>query len=687
MIENGTVKSVCDLCARGCGVLIEMKNGVPIKVLGDPDCPVNKGTLCIKGFASLDYLNHPDRLKTPLKRIGKRGEGKWQSISWDEALDEIASAMLKAKDEHGAESVAFIHGAAKGYRDSYPARLANAFGTPNVAWQGHVCAIPRAMGAQITYGLPMPCDFEHPPACIIVWGSNTSETLHYEYNKLTSASSRGAAIIVVDPQKTALAAKAAIWLRVRPGSDLALALGMINVIVNEQLYDKEYVEKSSVGFDKLKSHVQDYPPDKVSEITWIPAQDIIKAARLFASAKPACVYLGNGIDQSINSFQMARAGAILNAITSNIDIPGGLVRPTPVPLVKRKGPELELWDKLDADWQKTACSQFKMLPALRYLSGQNIIKGIIDEKPYPLKVLYIQGCNALLTYANAKETIDALHKLDFLAAADLFMTPTAAMADIVLPAASYLEYDSIWGGHPQQKVAQVGQCKADYEIISGLAQKLGQGEHFWNSHQDCLDYLLTPANITFDQLRKQGTVMPKTQTKKPSGFPTPSGKIELYSNRLEQWGYDPIPIYHELPETPYSKPDLAKEYPLVLTTWKVAPYRHSGGRQIKMLRSQHPEPVVSINDDTAKELGIAAGDWVYIENRRGRIKQKAVLSSDIEPRVVIADYGWWFPEKGISDLYGWSESNINVLTDNNPPYSPEMGSCNLRGILCKVYKA
>ncbi|MBT3363719.1 MAG: molybdopterin-dependent oxidoreductase [Chloroflexi bacterium] len=688
MIENGTVKSVCDICARGCGVLIDIKNGVPVKVYGDPNCSTNKGKLCIKGLASLDYLNHPDRLKTPLKRIGKRGEGKWQTFSWNEALDEIANAMLKAKEQQGAESVAFMHGAAKGYRDSYPARLANVFGTPNLAWQGHVCAVPRAMGAQFTYGTPLTCDFDHPPACVVVWGANYADTLHYNHNRLTGAAGKGAKIIVVDPQKIALAGKSAMWLRVRPGADLALALGMINVIINKSLYDKDFVDSTTIGFEQLKSHVQYYTPDKVSQITWMPADDIINAARMFATTKPACIILGNGIDQSINSFQTARAAAILNAITGNIDVPGGMIRPTPTPLVRRKGAELELWDKLPENaWNKRVSADLNLLPPVRYMAGQSIIKAIVDEKPYPIRCLYIQGCNPLLTYSNANQTYDALKKVDFLAVADMFMTPTAAMADVVLPAAGYLEYDSVEAAQPQQKVAQVGDCKSDYQMISELAVKLGLSEHFWSSEEECLDYLLKPSELTFADLRQMDKVPPKVQTKKPSDFPTPSGKIELYSGRLAQWGYDPIPAYHEQPETPYSDPELTKVYPLVLTSWKAAQYRHAGGRQIERLRKKHTDPVININTDTASKLGVSDGDWVYIENQRGKIKQKAALSSDIDPRVVIADYGWWFPEKGMSDLYGWAESNINVLTDNNPPYSPEMGSCNLRGMQCKVYKA
>jgi len=665
-----------------------MKNGVPVKVTGDPGCDTNKGKLCIKGLASLEYLNHPDRLKNPLRRIGKRGEGRWQQISWDQALDEIASMMLKAKDTYGAESIAFMHGAAKGYRDSFPARLANILGTPNVAWQGHVCAVPQMLGAQFTYGSPMVCDFDHPPACIIVWGANYAETLHYQHNRLTRAADKGTKIIVVDPKKTALVDKSTMWLRIRPGSDLALTLSMINVIINEELYDRSFVENSTIGFAQLKRHVQDYTPQKVSEITWIPEDDIVKAARMFATTKPACIKQGNGIDQGINSFQAARATAILNAITGNMDVPGGLIRPTPTPLVRRKGADLELWDKLPEHmWAKRVSAGLDLLPSIRYTAGQSIIKSIINEKPYPIKVLYIQGCNPLLTYGNANEVYDALNKVDFLVAADLFMTPTTALADVVLPAASYLEYDSVEAAQPQQKVAQVGECKSDYEMISSLAEKLGLEEHFWDSEEACLDFLLKPSGLTFENLRQMYRVPAKEQGKKPIVFPTPSGKVEIHSQRLAQMGYDPIPTYHEQPETPYGNPGLVKEYPLVLTSWKAAPYRHGGGRQIERLRKAHPEPLVSISADTASNLGIADGEWVYIENQRGRIKQKAVLSSDIDPRVIIADYGWWFPEKGVSNLYGWADSNLNVLTDNDPPYSAEMGSCNVRGVLCKVYKA
>ena len=221
-----------------------------------------------------------------------------------------------------------------------------------------------------------------------------------------------------------------------------------------------------------------------------------------------------------------------------------------------------------------------------------------------------------------------------------------------------------------------------------MARKLGLEEYFWESEEECLDYVLKPAGLSFDELRKVAIIPGNTQYRsyETKALDTPSGKIELYSNRLKEWGLDPLPAYYESPETPYSDPGLAEEYPLVLTTWKSAPYRHSGGRQIPTLRGSHPQPVVTIHPETADALGIEQGNWVYIETQRGRICQKACLTPDISRWVVGVDYAWWFPEKGADQLYGWRESNINILTDDTPPYNRELGSTNLRGILCKVYK-
>jgi anaerobic selenocysteine-containing dehydrogenase len=244
----------------------------------------------------------------------------------------------------------------------------------------------------------------------------------------------------------------------------------------------------------------------------------------------------------------------------------------------------------------------------------------------------------------------------------------------------------------QRKVAQIGECRSDHEIINGLAKKLGLEEYFWGSIDDFWDAILEPAGLTFEEFKRIGLFTGKGDKSKyriyeRSGFKTPSGRVELYSGQLEEGGFDPLPSYNEPPETPYSAPELAKEYPLQCTTRKSAVYRHSGGRQIPSLRRSHPEPVVTIHPETATKLGIEDGDWVYIETERGRIKQKADLSTGVDPRVVVLDHAWWFPERGEAELFGWAESNYNVLTNDKPPFNREMGSANLRGFACNVYKA
>jgi len=690
------IKSSCSLCYSGCGVLVHLVDGKVIKIGGNPDSPVNKGKLCSKALTSLELLYHPNRLKHPLRRAGERGAGKWQQISWDEALNTIANEFIKARDKYGAESIALLVGSMKGVKDSYLHRLGSAFGTPNHAYSGHVCWVPGLLSWRVTCGaFPHP-DMDYPPACILNWGLDSSGSFFWLHEWILRVRDEGARLIVIDPRKTELAAKADLWLRLRPGTDLALALAMINVIISEGLFDREFVDKWTVGFDELKVHVQDYPPEKVAEITWVPAETIRQAARIYATNKPATVGLwGNALDTNVNSFEAGRTLAILAAITGNFDVPGGESPRRPSGLFGRLRPELRMIDKLPpGQYEKRADANLKLIPLQLQITLESVIRAILDEEPYPIRVLYLQATNMLLTSPNAKEVYRALNKVDFLAVAELFMTPTTELADIVLPAGSYLEVDDVIEASSsqtvsvQQKVTQIGECWSDTKILIELAKKLGLGDYFPDNEKQSLDAVLKPVGITFDEFREIGTISPAKRYRKykTDGFPTPSGKVELYSSQLKEWGFDPLPIYRELPETPYSDPELAKEYPLIYTSRKWENYRHSQGRQIPALRGIHPEPITEIHPETASKLGIKDGDWVYIETKRGRIRQKAVVTADIDPRVVVVDYGWWYPEKGASELYGWAESNINILTDNKPPYNREMGSCNLRGTLCKVYK-
>jgi anaerobic selenocysteine-containing dehydrogenase len=711
MATTQVVKSVCGLCVGSCGVLVTLEEGKAVDIKGDPESQPNQGALCPIGRASLEYLYHPDRLAYPLRRAGGRGEGKWQQISWDEAFNLAAEALNKVKQKYSPEAVAMVQGSAKGSMDTHLVRLANAFGTPNVVCAEQVCHMPRVVAAELTFGFFPSADYGYPPACIISWGANDAETHFFRHKGLVQAVNRGAKLIAIDPRETEVTRMADLWLRVRPGSDLALALAMINVIINEGLYDKDFVDKWTIGFDKLKIHVQDYPPEKAAKITWVPADLIVKAARLYATNKPGHIEWGNALDHNVNSFQASRAISILMAITGNLGVPGGEVESrgsgyrfgdtesSESGVLGRWSSQMELRDKIPREKRKSKVgADLNMLPDVRYILPHSFIKSVLEGDPYHIRAAFVQASNPMSCWPNTQEAYRALKKLDFLAVSDMFMTPTAALADIVFPVASYLEFDGIQmppNGvvvQLQRKVAQIGECRSDHEIINGLAKKLGLKEYFWGSIDDFWDVILEPVGLTFKEFKKIGLFTGKEKQPnqyrryEQNGFKTPSGKVELYSSRLKEWGFDPLPTYYEPPETHYSDPELAKEYPLIFITWKRKPYRHSGGRQVASLRGSHPEPIIMIHPETADKLGIKEGDWVYIETKRGRIRQKAALTASIDPRIVGVDYGWWFPEKGVSELYGWSESNVNILTNDKPPFNREMGSSNLRGFLCKVYK-
>jgi len=696
-VENRVVRTICQECRNGCGMKVYVEGGKAVRVESAPDSRGASAKFCDRAKASLERLHSPSRLLYPQKRTGEKGEGKWQRITWDEALDTIARKFTEAKEKYGAESVSLAKGMYGRHAD-YVSRLGNVFGTPNVTSIDNTCYIPSASGRLMTYGFDGMPDIAGNPECVLCWGNSANPPLR-----------EGSKLIVVNVLETAAAKRADIWLRPRPGTDLALALGMLNVIVNEKLYNKDFVDKWTVGFDKLGKHVQQYPPEKIAEITWVPAEKIIEAARLFTRYQRACLWNGNASEDTYNSTQCARAFSIIQAICGMLDIPGGtshiegtiLYEGTDRDILRHKLPAGQNLKKLGAEmnyypsheiWDSIVWKPVEVRP-------QHVLTAILEKKPYPVQVLGVFGSNPVLTWSNSKRVFEALKKADFLVVADLIITPTAALADIVLPVASYMETDAVvvtgmgtgaFYLEPQQKVVQVGECRSNLEIIRGLAVKLGLGEYFAEDLNALLDNYLKPVGMTFDELcRRPGIISSTVKYRKylEKGFNTPSGKVEIYSSLCEQWGYEPLPIYHEPEETPVSAPEMLKEYPLVLANPHEANYVHSQDRYLQEIRKNKPEPLVAIHPDTAAGLGIAEGDWVFIESKRGRIKQKATLDKGLDPRVASVGYGWWYPERGIAEMYGWDEANLNILTDDSPPYSPEIGSPKMRGFLCKVYKA
>jgi len=651
-------------------------------------------------------LYHPDRLKYPLKRLGARGEDQWQRLNWYEALDTVSEELLRVKREFGAESIVGARGTGRPYYVLFH-RFLHCLGTPNRLGFAHLCYGPRLAVSAMTCGTLPVCDYYGfdgvYPECVLVWGCNFDENGASDGMcgyQLVLTMRKGDKLIVVDPRRTSLAAKADHWLQVRPGTDDALAMGMLHTIIKEGLYDKDFVNKWTIGFDKLVERIEGYSPEKVAEITWIPAQAIRSAARMYATTKPACIQWGNALDQNINTLQTVRAVHCLSAITGNLDVPGGdifLVPPTDIVTHTVHGNQsLSLHEKIIPEVRSKMIGggKYKVLDTA-VIHPRNLLDAIMSGQPYPVKALFVMGSNTLLNQTDPARTARAFKKVDFTVVTDLFMTPTAQMADILLPASSWLENDEVadihmgWCVLVRQKVAEIGECRDDKQILFDLAHRLGMSDDFpWRDVREYCDWTLEGAGLTFEEFKDLGILTGKMRYRKyeQEGFATPSGKVELRCSTLESMGYDPLPDVVEPAESPYSTPDLFKDYPLIITTGsRIQGYFCSEGRQIASLRKLNPDPVMEIHPDTASSLGIESGDWVWIESPRGRIKQRAKLTDGIHPGVVHAQHGWWFPEKEPPE-YGFTESNVNVLAADMP-CDPHTGSESLRAFLCKVYKA
>jgi len=683
-------------CARmdhgGCGLRVHVEDGKIVKVEGDQDSPLNRGTVCGKGIAQVERLNHPDRLCHPLKRIGERGEGKWERISWEEALATLSQRFLQAD----RRSIAFAQGTPKGLELFMMIRLANLLKVATVVTPGSICHMPRETAAMITCGFfPVP-DYDHPPALVIVWGSNLFQTNEEGIigSRLRRVLDQGAKLIVIDPRRTQLATRADLWLQPRPGTDLALALGMLKVIVDGGLHDWSFVDQWTVGFPELHEHLKDYSLKTLSETTWVPEQKITEAARFYARMRPACIQWGNAIEHTIQSVQTARALMILKAITGNLDSPGGNVnRPSPPTL--RPGDFVQ-GKSFPEKREELLAPEFRLAAMMGFTPSQTVVKAILSGKPYPIRMMYIQGGNPLLGYANATETYLALKKLDFLAVAEIFLTPTAQLADVVLPTATNFEFDDM--GHygmphgfllARPKVVDPpGECLPDLLILNDLGKRCGLEKFFWPDLRSCLDEVLKPAGVNYEVFKEAGMLKGnwKYKSYEHSGFATPSKKVEIFCSRLKDWGYDPLPTYRQEFSAPDSDPHRMESYPLILTSAKDPCYFHSVYRNLSSLRKLSPDPVVLLHPQTAESMGVKEGDWVHIETQRGTIRQKAAFHAELDPRVVVAAYGWWFPERKDLELSGWKESNINILTENDPPYDQTIGSTNLRAIPCHVYK-
>lgn len=679
-----------------------VENGKVVKARPSKDGPLNHGRGCVKGMNIIEQMYHPQRLLYPQKRIGPRGNGQWQRISWDEAYDTIASRMNELIRAHGPECISALTGTGR-HHLPYFFRMGNAIGTPNFSSAGGlICLGPRRTGAVMTGGLFAGVDYfgKVRPGGILVWGANPAISgadgeLQWF---IKDAAQEGIPMVVVDPKPNELTHQAKYWLRIRPGTDGALALGILNLLIQEDLYDHDFVEHYTYGFDALKERCKEYDLERVAKITDIPAADILAAARWIGTIKPLGLEQGCAFEQSVNAMDTCRAIFMIPAITGNYDVPGGFVEsmeiaPAGLPPCNEIPPEVAV---------KGLTGDYPFLKGDGMAHPYLVLEAIKTGKPYKIRGMFIHANNTLISMADAQHTYDCLKELDFLVYMDVFMNPTAELADIVLPAALWPEVDCLFCMPEfadrvllsQRKCVQVGECKSDEEFILELCRRAGWNYGF-TKQEDMMNGQIQEMirrrpelhDMTLERIQNQGYLEPERtyENYKTRGFQTPTGKFEFWSTAMEQAGADPLPSWQEPPETPASNPSLSAQYPLILTTGgRQQPYFVSNNRQIRSLRKLEPFPIVTMHPDTAAQYGISEGDWVWIENQRGRITQKAHLDSGMARNVINAQFGWWYPEAGAPD-YGWRESNANILTSAAPPYDHYLGSYQLRGLLCRVY--
>ena len=537
-----------------------------------------------------------------------------------------------------------------------------------------------------------------------------------------------------EPRVPRVAQDADMILHLRPGTDGALAMSWLHVIINEKLYDKEFVEKWTHGFDKLTERVQEYTPSRVAEITGLTEEQIVTSARMYATNSPATMERGVATDLiGRNSGRVEQARLALRAITGNIDVPGGNLLPEPGPkkdgqmfrrdammeLSEKSSPEQRKkqigsdtyklmtwpgWELMDNLYRKTfgvPHPQGHMLASPAPL----IWRAILEGKPYHIRAMITWASNPMLWASNTNIVYDALKSLnlELHVVRDYWMTPTAALADYVLPVASWMERPMcttledwlgiVRGG--ERAIPPLGERTLDLDFWKELGIRLGQGEYWpWETYEELIEYRLEPLGMDYEEFVEKGGFFASRRYRKyeETGFATPTGKIELYSLVFEQLGYDPLPYYEEPSESPVSTPEVAKEYPLILITGgRFMPMLHSEHRQLGIgMRERHPDPLMDIHPETAQKLGIEHGDWAYIETKRGKIKQKANVTETILASVINVEASWWFPEAKAEEpsLHGLWESNANVLTIDDPEScDPLTGGWYARGMLCKVYKA
>ncbi|RDB63716.1 dehydrogenase [Gordonibacter sp. 28C] len=699
-------------CHEGCQVIFYTDDdGKLVKVEGDPNSPFNQGRLCMRCLELPELVNHEERLRHPMKRAGERGEDKWERVSWDEAYDLIEQKVREFQEKDGPESIISMIGTGRNVSQVIAHNQYANFGGPDLTLcflSGDSCMLPRTALCYVVMGNQWVADmsqfrperYENDPEwqipeCVVIWGTNpvVCNSDAFLGHWIVEAMKRGSELVTIDPQLTWIASKSKYWLRLRPGTDAALALGMMNVIIGEDLVDHDFIDKWTYGYEALAERVKDYPVEKVAEICWVEPELIVEAARFYAGAHPSTIQWGLAVDMSKIGTPTAHAIACLAGITGNIDNPGGNI-------LIDQACGLEFGYNSGIEYLKEGMVE-KRLGNSKYnlkkygftASSQSdcilvACETGLDEKgdPRPVNMLWIQSANPITNMGqDAPRIYRAMKNVPFICVVDLFKTPFAvACADLLLPCAMSNERDCIrvWFDPVRSltKCSSFYEAKEDEQIMIDLGHRLNPDAwpEWVKEPRDYMNWRLQVGNcgFTMEELEDQGGMIyndfryykyekgllrPDGQP----GFMTPTGRYEFYISLFDSWGVDALPYYEEPPTSPVATPELAEEYPLVLTTGKRSfEFFHSEWRQANTTsRELHPVPYFDIHPETAAKYGLHEGEWAWIENQMGKCRQVVRLNATLDPRVVSTEHGWWFPEQEAAEpsLFGVFDCNPNNL--------------------------